>query len=102
MSAEGSLCDIVLYKEAFPTAEKLLPHKVLSYDTAPSTARKEDFICNIDSNLFRVAVLDIVDQYVDRKKIPCCHIDGREIFFYHDGNFCATIERSDNVKASSV
>lgn len=73
MSAEGSLCDIVLYKEAFPKAEKLLPHKVLSYDTAPSTARKEDFICNIDSNLFRVAVLDIVDQYIDRKKYPCCY-----------------------------
>ena len=62
MLAEGSLCDIVLYKEAFPTAEKLLPHKVLSYDTAPSSASKEDFICNIDSNFFRVAVLDIVDQ----------------------------------------
>lgn len=73
MSAEGFLCDIVLYKEAFPKAEKLLPHKVLSYDTAPSTARKEDFICNIDSNLFRVAVLDIVDQYIDRKKYPCCY-----------------------------
>lgn len=73
MSAEGSLCDIVLYKEAFPKAENLLPHKVLSYDTAPSTARKEDFICNIDSNLFRVAVLDIVDQYIDRKKYPCCY-----------------------------
>lgn len=73
MSAEGSLCDIVLYKEAFPTAEKLLPHKVLSYDTDPSSASKEDFICNIDSNLFRVAVLDIVDQYVDRKKFPCCY-----------------------------
>lgn len=73
MSAEGSLCDIVLYKEAFPQAEKLLPHKVLPYDTAPSTARKEDFICNIDSNFFRVAVLDIVDQYIDRKKYPCCY-----------------------------
>lgn len=73
MSAEGSLCNIVLYKEAFPKVEKLLPHKVLSYDTAPSTARKEDFICNVDSNLFRVAVLDIVDQYIDRKKYPCCY-----------------------------
>lgn len=73
MSAEGSLCDIVLYKEAFPKAEKLLPHKVLPYDTAPSTARKEDFICNIDSIFFRVAVLDIVDQYIDRKKYPCCY-----------------------------
>lgn len=73
MSAEGSLCNIVLYKEAFPKVEKLLPHKVLSYDTAPSTARKEDFICNVDSNFFRVAVLDIVDQYIDRKKYPCCY-----------------------------
>lgn len=73
MSAEGSLCNIVLYKEAFLKVEKLLPHKVLSYDTAPSTARKEDFICNVDSNFFRVAVLDIVDQYIDRKKYPCCY-----------------------------
>lgn len=74
MSAEGSLCNIVLYKEAFPKVEKLLPHKVLSYDTAPSTARKEDFICNVDSIFFRVAVLDIVDQYIDRKKYPCCYL----------------------------
>lgn len=73
MSAEGSLCNIVLYKEAFLKVEKLLPHKVLSYDTAPSTARKEDFICNVDSIFFRVAVLDIVDQYIDRKKYPCCY-----------------------------
>lgn len=74
MLVENPLCGLLLSKNVFPCPQDLpdIETRCNILCTLEETG-KDFFICNIDSLLLRTSVLDIVDQFVDRKKYTCCY-----------------------------
>lgn len=74
ISIKTPFCDLALSKTAFS-----VPHGLPKYGDGPDVflllkePDKSSFVCNIDTQLLRTAVLDVVDQFVDRSKYSCCY-----------------------------
>ena len=74
MFIENSLCSLLLIKNAFPAPQDLPEIETECDILCPLEEKGKDFfVCNIDTLLLRTSVLDIVDQFVDRKKYSCCY-----------------------------
>ena len=74
MMVKNPLCSLALSKKAFP-----VPHDFPEVKDGCSVLlllndlSGDFFVSKTDTMLLRTAVLDVVDQYVDRKKYTCCY-----------------------------
>lgn len=71
---ENPLCGLLLSKNVFPVPQDLPEIETRCNILCTLEEKGKDFfVCNIDTLLLRTSVLDIVDQFVDRKKYTCCY-----------------------------